>query len=125
VRDGNGLPQGWAVATLGQVFEWSSGGTPDTHRREFFGGDIPWVNSGELQDSVLTEFQNTISHAGLANSSAKWVQPGAVLIAMYGATIGKLGIAGTRLTTNQAIAFTSPNLIETKYLFYYLLGRRN
>ncbi len=123
MSEGNRLPPGWAQTTLGDAFKWGSGGTPQSTNQSFYDGGIPWLIIGDLSDSVVTESSKTITQAGLENSSAKWVQPGSVLVAMYG-SIGKLGIAGTDLTTNQAIAFTHPHPIDTKYLFYYLLRCR-
>ncbi|MBC8506322.1 MAG: restriction endonuclease subunit S [Anaerolineales bacterium] len=120
----NGFPQGWVETTLGEVFKWGSGGTPLKSRPQYYGGDIPWLIIGDLNDGVVTDSQTKITKAGLDNSSAKWVEEGSILIAMYG-SIGKLGIAGKRLTTNQAIAFTKPEVVNPKYLFYYLLKERD
>jgi type I restriction enzyme, S subunit len=116
--------KGWTLTTLGDCFKWSSGGTPRRTEPAYFGGEIPWAVIGDLNDSVLTETENAITEVGLENSSAKWVEPGSVLIAMYG-SIGKLGIAGRRITTNQAIAFTNPDPVDSKYLYYYLLWQRS
>jgi type I restriction enzyme S subunit len=119
------LPSGWNWTTLGESFKWGSGGTPLRSRSEYYvDGTIPWVIIGDLNDGIVTETQTKITQSGLGSSSAKWVEIGSVLIAMYG-SIGKLGIAGKRLTTNQAIAFTKPDPINNKYLFYYLMGERD
>lgn len=118
------LPPGWAETTLGEVFDWGSGGTPTSTNPDYYGGDIPWLVIGDLTDSVVTRSATPITEAGLRNSSAKWVEPGSVLIAMYGASIGRLGIAGVRLTTNQAIAHAKPTPLSGRFLFYYLLDQR-
>lgn len=118
------LPVGWEWKTLGECFQWGSGGTPLRSHTDYYDGDIPWVIIGDLNDGIITETKTKITEKGLNNSSAKWVEPGSILIAMYG-SIGKLGIAGRRLTTNQAIAFTSPDQVVLQYLFYYLLGQRS
>ena len=119
------LPTGWARTFLGDPFSWGSGGTPSRAREVYYGGNIPWVVIGDLNDGLVTETSESITMAGMAASSAKWVEKGAVLLAMYG-SIGKLGIAGRRLTTNQAIAFTQcPQGISNRYLFYYLMSRRS
>ncbi|MFE9723630.1 restriction endonuclease subunit S [Streptomyces sp. NPDC005794] len=119
------LPAGWAVATLGQVADWGSGGTPKAGTPEYYGGGIPWAVIGDLTDGPISETAATITDAGLANSSAKWVPEGAVLIAMYG-SIGKLGITKHRVTTNQAIAFAvaEDRLMDPLYLFWYLRSQR-
>ena len=119
------LPKGWVEITLEEVGRWGSGGTPKASDTSFYGGDIPWVRSGDLPDGAITAHEATISEAGLANSSAKWVADGAVLVAMYGATIGKLGITTYPVTTNQAIAFIEPcDGIEARYLFENLRHRK-
>lgn len=125
IRDGitKGAPRNWKVTTLGECFKWGSGGTPSRTEPTYFNGDIPWVVIGDLTDGVVTDTQLKITESGLANSSAKLVEPGSVLVAMYG-SIGKLGIAGCRLATNQAIAFTNPHPINAKYLYYYLQWQR-
>jgi type I restriction enzyme S subunit len=78
---------------------------------------------GDLNDGLISESTTTISRSGLESSSAKWVSPGSVLVAMYG-SIGKLGITAAPLTTNQAIAFTDPNPVPAKYLFWFLKAVR-
>jgi type I restriction enzyme S subunit len=119
------LPVGWASTSLGDPFSWASGGTPSRSHEINYGGNIPWVVIGDLNDGVVTETSESITEAGLSTSSAKWVEDGTVLLAMYG-SIGKLGIAGRRLTTNQAIAFTQPPRgVSNRYLFYYLMSRRS
>tara|TARA_R110001583_G_scaffold18601_1_gene73824 strand:+ start:14408 stop:16150 length:1743 start_codon:yes stop_codon:yes gene_type:complete len=117
------LPEGWIKTTLGEAFSWGSGGTPTRTNSIYYDGDIPWLIIRDLNDSYVSDSANQITEEGLSNSSAKWVEPGSILIAMYG-SIGKLGIATKRLTTNQAIAFTQPGLVNGKYLFYYLRSIR-
>lgn len=119
------LPKGWKLATLGDVAKWGSGGTPASGRSDYYDGDIPWAVIGDMNDSILFETEKRITKEGLKSSSAKLVQEGAVLIAMYG-SIGKLGIAGVPLATNQAIAFALPNteIVLQKYLFLYLKSQR-
>ena len=122
-RLGANLPSDWKLTTLGETFKWGSGGTPTRTDPRYYGGDIPWLIIGDLNDGVVAESNTMITEEGLRESSAKWVEPGSVLLAMYG-SIGKLGVSGRRLTTNQAIAFTKPDPVDTKYLFYYLMYTR-
>ena len=118
------LPFGWRWESLGDVASWSSGGTPKSRTPRYYGGHIPWAVIGDLNDGVVTHTVGTITSAGLAASSAKVVPAGTVLVAMYG-SIGKLGIAGTEMATNQAIACARPiSSVDPKYLFYWLLGQR-
>ncbi|MCD9902253.1 restriction endonuclease subunit S [Streptomyces sp. MT29] len=120
-----GLPEGWAWAQLGDVAQWGSGGTPKAKAPDYYGGTIPWAVIGDMDDGVLRETAQTITDAGLAASSAKWIPEGAILIAMYG-SIGKLAIAGVPITSNQAIAHAVPfrEVLDAKYLFWYLRSQR-
>ncbi|MCF7981556.1 MAG: restriction endonuclease subunit S [Pseudomonadales bacterium] len=118
------IPDGWVWTTLGEAFKWGSGGTPKRTNPKYYGGDIPWLIIGDLNDGPVGDSETKITEEGLKNSSAKWVEPGSVLLAMYG-SIGKLGIATERLTTNQAIAFTQAEPNDAKYLFYYLMFSRD
>ena len=115
----SGLPEGWTSTTLGECFRWRSGGTPKRTTAEYFDGGIPWAVIGDLNDGLVTVTQTSISERGLTKSSASWAVTGSVLLAIYG-SIGKLGIAGTALTTNQAIAHTHPWPLPSRYLFWYL-----
>ena len=123
--DHHALPASWKVAKLEDVARWGSGGTPKRTVPRYFGGDIPWVVIGDLADGPVSGSTTYITREGLANSSAKWVAPGSVLVAMYG-SIGKLGLTTRRLTTNQAIAFAMPRdgVVSSKYLFWYLRAIR-
>jgi type I restriction enzyme S subunit len=117
-------PETWRELTLADVARWSSGGTPKAGTTEYYGGETPWAVIGDLNDGVVAATASTITEAGLSNSSAKVVPTGTVLVAMYG-SIGKLGIAGIPMATNQAIACAVPNPdIDTQYLFHYLKSQR-
>ncbi|MGO4957489.1 restriction endonuclease subunit S [Luteococcus sp. Sow4_B9] len=114
----------WERSTLGDIASWSSGGTPSAGTASFYGGDIPWLIIGDLNDGAIATASKTITDEGLANSSAKWVPQDAVLVAMYG-SIGKLGLTQFPVTTNQAIAAAVGNgRVIPKFLFYYLLSQR-
>jgi hypothetical protein len=118
---------GVVESTLGSVAQWGSGGTPRARTPSFYvGGTIPWVVSGDLKDTALSSVTGRITEAGMSASSAKWVEPGSVLIAMYGATIGRLAISTERVTTNQAVAYAKPDSSQTtsEYLFWYLRSQR-
>lgn len=115
----------WRKTTLAELGAWGSGGTPSKSHPEYYGGDIPWLVIGDLNDGIVERSQNSITEAGLANSSAKLIAPGTVLIAMYG-SIGKLGIAGIECATNQAIAYCVPaeGIVTRQYLFWLLRSLR-
>ncbi|MEG2868924.1 MAG: restriction endonuclease subunit S [Terrisporobacter sp.] len=117
------VPENWCWVKLGAVAQWSSGGTPSTKVSEYYDGDIPWVVIGDLNDGAVCASKRNITELGLSKSSAKWVDIDSVLIAMYGASIGKIGINKIKCTTNQAIAFTKEiyEVTTYKYIYYYLL----
>lgn len=117
-------PEGWARVPASVLGHWGSGGTPKATAPALYDGGIPWAVIGDLSDGPLRKTERTLSEKGLAESSAKWVPPGALLIAMYG-SIGKLGITEIRCTTNQAIAHLVPHSgADVRFLFYQFLHRR-
>ena len=117
----------WVTEELGKIAKMTSGGTPDKKHVEYYeGGTIPWVRSGELDKGVIWDSEIKITQAGLENSSAKLFPKGTLLIALYGATIGKLGFLGIEACTNQArCAIFENEKVTLKYLYYYLLLCRN
>ena len=106
--------------TLGDEIKTTSGGTPSKKKEEYYtNGNIPWLTSGEVNLGYIDSTQNFITQAGLDNSSAKWVPENSVVIAMYGATAGKVGVIRIPVTTNQAICTLLPDPdFETLYLYY-------
>jgi type I restriction enzyme S subunit len=122
----NDVPEGWANITLEQVGRWGTGGTPSRRRREFFGKGIPWVKSGDLPDGPIIKTEEQITQLGLQNSSAKLMPTGTISMALYGATIGKLGVMTYPAATNQACANVVPDnrLVDARYLFFYLMAER-
>lgn len=94
---------------LGNVFQWTSGGTPARSRSEFYGGDIPWFKTGELRENRLYRSEETITEQAVSGSSAKIFPAGTVLVAMYGATLGRVAILGVAGCTNQACAAALPS----------------
>lgn len=122
----NKLPQGWVECQLGEVFETSSGGTPKRGNPEYYqNGTIPWLKSGELNNSIIYSAEEFITGKGLNNSSAKIFPRGSLLIALYGATVGKLGILDFDSATNQAVCCIYQNTYyDRDFLFYYLLLKK-
>ncbi|MFM5892190.1 MAG: restriction endonuclease subunit S, partial [Dolichospermum sp.] len=112
------IPAGWEVKKLRQFASTASGGTPLSTKKEYYeNGSIAWINSGELNNRYITEAKNFITQSGLNNSSAKLFEPNTLLIAMYGATAGKVSLLQINACTNQAICAIIPNSdIHTKFL---------
>ena len=116
------IPQGWTAAKIKDVAQTYSGGTPTSTNSEYYdGGDIPWINSGELNNPIITSTTNYITEEGLNNSSAKLYPQDTVLVALYGATAGKVSLLSFEACSNQAVCGVSPqNKIMTTYIRYYL-----
>jgi type I restriction enzyme S subunit len=115
----------WKLVPLGDLCRTTSGGTPSRKRPDYFHGPIPWVKSGELTDGPVSEVEEFITEEALADSSAKVFRAGTLLIALYGATVGKLGVLTRDAATNQAIcAIFPPKELDTRFLFWYLRHRR-
>ena len=121
------LPNGWVWAKLGELGIWKAGGTPSRSHSEYYrNGDIPWLKTGDLNDGFISDIPEKITKRGLESTSARVNAPGSVLMAMYGATIGKLGILAIPAATNQACcACDLLNCAEPEYLFYYLMAQRH
>ena len=119
------VPEGWVWTTLSEVGTWQSGGTPSRSNKSYYGGNIPWLKTGDLNDGLISDIPESITEEAVANSSAKINPTDSVLISMYGATIGKLGILTFPATTNQACcACIEYEAVAQMYLFYFLLSQR-
>lgn len=118
--------KGWEVKKLGKLCITSSGGTPSkTHKEYYEGGNIPWLRSGEVAQGYIYNTEMYITEEGLNNSSAKYFPINTVVVAMYGATVGQVGILKSRMTTNQAICgiFPSESFVPT-FLMFFLKGMK-
>ncbi|WP_201732190.1 restriction endonuclease subunit S [Acidithrix sp. C25] len=109
--------------TLGDVCtKVSSGGTPSSGRADYYGGDIPWLRTQEVDSVEIWSTGMTITEKGLRNSSAKWIPAKCVIVAMYGATAAKVAINAIPLTTNQACCNLQidPSRAEYRYVFHWV-----
>lgn len=119
------IPETWKWVRLGDVGSWASGATPARANTDYYGGKIPWLKTGDLNDGDIIDTSEYITELALKNTSVRLNPVGSVLMAMYGATIGKIGILKIDATTNQACCACIPyNGIFNKYLFYFLLSYR-
>ena len=119
------MPESWCWTTLGEIGNWQAGATPSRMRKDYYGGNIPWLKTGDLTDGYIYEIQETITDKALEETSVKFNPTGSVLIAMYGATIGKIGILTFPATTNQACcACVDYKAVTQKYLFNFLLSHK-
>lgn len=118
-------PNNWITCKLQEVCSTTSGGTPSRRHSEYYKGSIPWIKSGELNDSIILNSEEHISEDAIKNSNAKLFPVGSLLIALYGATIGKMAFLGVPATTNQAICCIFKNSgVNLNFLFYFLLLNR-
>ena len=119
------VPENWCWTRLGNVAMWGSGGTPSRKNPSFYQGDIPWIKTGELNEGVIYDTEEHISKEAVEKSSAKMFPVNTVIIAMYGATIGKVGIMGVPATTNQACACgVCSKGIEVTFLAKFLQSQK-
>lgn len=119
------IPESWEWMRVGDVGSWSAGATPSRQHPEYYEGEIPWLKTGDLNDGYITDIPEFVGQLALEKTSLRLNPIGSVLMAMYGATIGKLGILKIEATTNQACCACIPySCIENKYLFFYLMSQR-
>lgn len=117
------LPEGWKRCPLGDIAHITSGGTPDRSEPSYWGGDVPWVTTGEIRFNTITDTKEKITDAGVKNSAAKLFPPGTLLMAMYGqgktrGQVAKLGIAASTNQNSAAIHLHDGHLSD--FYFQYL-----
>lgn len=112
---------------LGDVAVTTSGSTPSRSNNKYWNGSVPWIKSGQLKDNIIYRCDEFITEQGLKNSSCKIVKKDTLLLALYGATAGKLAFTGIDAATNQAVCAIYPNddVLDKKFLYYYLLSLRS
>jgi type I restriction enzyme S subunit len=125
VRIRNGVPEGWSKGCVDDFYDTASGGTPSRKIPEYFTGEIPWVKTQELPNGFVMDTEEKITEDALANSSAKIFPERTVLIALYGATVGELGILASPSATNQACCAISPKDPRAHYIHSFMFFREN
>lgn len=115
----------WPLVKISDFCQTGSGGTPSREVLEFYQGNIPWIKSGDLRENIVTSATEFISDEAIQKSSAKIVPCGAILVAMYGATVGRMALLGIDAATNQAVCnvVPDPSKADTKYVYYALLSK--
>ena len=116
------IPNSWTWARMGQVGDWGAGSTPQRGNQDYYEGNILWLKTGELNNDIVYDTEEKITQRAFEDCS---LRIGDVLIAMYGATIGKLAIVGKELTTNQACCGCTPYIVYNWFLFYFLMASRD
>ncbi len=119
------IPNTWEWCRLAFIGDWGAGSTPKRGESKYYNnGTIPWLKTGDLNNGYINEVPEFITELALKETSVRLNPIGSVLIAMYGATIGKVGILNIEATTNQACCACLPfNGIYNKFLFYYLMSQ--
>lgn len=113
------------TTSIGDLFETTSGGTPSSKVPEYYeGGTIPWLTSSEVGQGMIHSTNGFITESGLKNSSAKWVPVNTVVVAMYGATVGKVGLLNIPCTTNQAVCCILPRNDTSSLFVYYAIKNK-
>jgi type I restriction enzyme S subunit len=115
----------WPLVAIKDFCQTGSGGTPSRKVAEYYNGDIPWIKSGDLRENVVTKASEFITELAVKKSSAKLVPKGAILLAMYGATVGRMAMLGIDAATNQAVCaiMPDPNRANARYVYYALLSK--
>ena len=116
------IPQGWEWCRMGNIGEWGAGATPAKGNPDYYNGNILWLRTGELNNDIVYDTEIKITEKALKECSLRLNKVGDVMIAMYGATIGKVAIVGKEMTTNQACCACTPIGIFNWFLFYFLMG---
>lgn len=120
------IPEKWKWVLLGDIGVWKSGSTPSRSNPDYYrNGTVNWLKTGDLNDGVITKTEEKVTDVAVTESRLKINPPGSILIAMYGATIGKVGILDIPSATNQACCACVPeDFVDNKYLYYFLLSQR-
>lgn len=119
------IPNSWTWARMGQIGDWGAGSTPQRSNQDYYSGNILWLKTGELNNGIVYDTEEKITQKAFQDYSLRMNKIGDVLIAMYGATIGKLAIVGKELTTNQACCGCTPYIVFNWYLFYFLMASKD
>ena len=115
----------WPQFEIQAFCRTGSGTTPSRKKPHYYEGQIPWVKSGELRETAIRKTEEHVSQEALSETSLKLVPPGALLVAMYGATVGRVGLLAVEATTNQAICHVLPDedRADTGYMFHLLQAK--
>ena len=118
---------GWKSVKLGDMAEMYAGGTPSTKNLEYWGGDIPWIQSGLIQNNYIEikDINGRITEKGLKNSSTAWIEKDSVLVAITGATCANIAYLKCKATANQSVISITTNKINSCFLYFYMQNARN
>ena len=121
----DGVPKDWTLGKISDFYKTTSGGTPSRKKPEFFNGDVLWIKTKELNNLFILSSEEKITEEAIQNSSAKILPAKTVLVAMYGATIGQVGILARPAATNQACCALIPKHESASYTHSFLFLREH
>jgi type I restriction enzyme S subunit len=117
------IPEGWKIKKISKLFTIILGGTPSREKLEYWNGNIPWINSGEINKLRILEATEHITELGLNKSNARLIKSGATVLAITGATLGQVSRLEIDSTANQSvIGIYDENNILNEYLYLYILS---
>ena len=119
------IPKEWSTRQIGDFCMTYTGGTPLTSQSDYYGGNIPWITSGDLNARRITDVAGRITQKGFDSSATKMVKRGDLLIALYGATAGVIAVTEIDAAINQAVLAISTEICDKEYLFQHLASRKN
>ncbi len=120
------IPEHWELILVKRFSKTLAGGTPSTDKLEYWGGDIPWLPSGKLQNCDIEKAEKFISKLGLKKSATKLIRPNTTLIALTGATCANIGYLKFKATANQSVVAieNDESISSSRYVFYALINER-
>lgn len=116
------LPENWRIKKLGQIAKTYAGGTPLRSNPLYYNGNIPWVKSGEVDNPNIYETEESVTELAIKETATRFIEKNSVLIALYGATAGKVGRLRVRACSNQAVLAvnTIDENADNDFIYYYL-----
>lgn len=118
------IPENWKVVKIGSIAQTFAGGTPNRSINDYYSGTIPWIKSGEVRNRNISSSEECITEKAIKETATKLIEPESVLVALYGATAGNVGILKIRACSNQAVlAVDSASDKVTNGFIYYFLNQ--
>lgn len=115
------IPKGWEVSKIGTKLKVILGGTPDRTKKEYWNGDVNWINSGKVNEFRITEPSEKITKEGLEKSATKLLPKGTVVLAITGATLGQISRLEIDSCANQSVIGILENDVSpSEYLFFWI-----
>jgi type I restriction enzyme S subunit len=120
------IPEQWKIEKTNYIYKIGSGTTPSSENLEYYGEGVPWVTTSELRETRITETEKSVTKEAINEYSSLKVYPnGSLILAMYGATIGRIGLLDIPASVNQACCvFYNGKGIDRMFMYYWFQMRR-